>query len=254
MDYQALANRLGLIHGETELMDFAAFNETTLGRAMEQFNIGGQPMILTVAQRIFGDFDRINKFAAERLGSRFGGNDYVYWVKDKQESAIATFEECQEEIEKFWKHGKMVELATAKAREMADEANSKQQPLKELYGENVTQTGEFSWFSSFSQTGFGQPIGVKNPGQDFMKAVFALKTNEAGVAINDDQSVVYVVRMISDRKGLEKIGTDYVEKQYLPRKTIPRDVMTLSQQYAQEYHEEWIRELHEEMGLKLLGR
>jgi hypothetical protein len=253
-DYQALASRLGLIHGETEMLDFRALSETAIGRAIGPVNVGQQTMWASIAQRVFGDFDRSNKFVAERHSDFIGGNSYVYWIKDKQGAAVVSFEEVKDEVEKFWKRKRMIETALAKAQSLADEANTKKQPLAELFGENVSQTGQFSWHSTLSQTNFGQPVGVKNPGNDFMKAVFALKQDEVGTAVNADRSIVYVVRMMSERRGIESIGTDFVERQFLPKKTVPRDVLQLSMRYAQEYHMDWTQELFDEMGLKFLGR
>jgi hypothetical protein len=254
IDYQEIAKGLGLVAGETELMDYNAFSQTALGKSMFPINSGGQFNVVTIAQRIFGDYDRLNENYSERQVDFLTQNQYVFWLNEKQDAASVSFEECQEEVEKFWKQSRMVEEAVKKAQTIADEINNSKSSLKEKYSDKVTSTGEFAWFNTTGQPGYGQPLGVNNPGADFMKSVFALETKQTGVAVNADRSVVFVVQMISERKPFESLGIDYVENQYLPKKFIPGEIGMLMQQYAQEYNLDWNQEFQDEMGLKFLGR
>jgi hypothetical protein len=146
----------------------------------------------------------------------------------------------------------MLEEALKKTRGIAAEINNSNAKLKEKYGQTVTSTGEFSWFNTGGQVTLGQPQGVTNPGDDFMKSVFALSTNQCGVAVNADRTVVYVVQMMSERKELGKLGTEYVENQFLGKKSIPGEVEQVILRYAQGYNLDYNQELLDEMGLKFL--
>lgn len=87
-----------------------------------------------------------------------------------------------------------------------------------------------------------------------MEGVFKLAEKQAGIAVNADRSVVYVVQVKSPRKGIEALGTDFVENQYLPKKAIPREVDAIFDAYRQESQIEWNQEFMDEMNVRFTGR
>ena len=178
----------------------------------------------------------------------------MYWLKEKQDVTIPKFEECRAEVEKFWKSKRAIELAKAEAKKIVDSVNGQPKTLKELYGERVSPTGEFSWFSTFGNTLYGQPEGVVGAGQKFMESTFSLEKMQAGTAINEAQTIVYVVQMLSDRQSIATLGTEFVEKKFLPTKRIPAEISNLSSVYFQQINLDWNQELADEMGLKIYGR
>ncbi len=260
VNIKTLADNYNMIANETELVDYAQLVELPFG-AIDLPILGmgqnGQQQFrfVPLARNIFDRFDDLKTFDPQTTADmRSGGSKYVFWLKAKQDATVPKFEECQVELEKFWKSKRAIELAKAEAKKIADTVNGQQKTLKELYGERVSATGEFSWFSTFGNTLYGQPEGVDGAGQKFMEATFALGKMQAAAAVNESQSIVYVVQMLSERQSIATAGTEFVEKKYLPAKRIPADISSLSQVYFSQINLDWNQELVDEMGLKIYGR
>ena len=260
VNIKMLADSYNMIANETELVDYAQLVELPFGAIdLPVLGMGqnGQQefRFVPLARNIFDRFDDLKTFDPQTTADmRSGGSKYVYWLKDKRDATVPKFEECQTELEKFWKSKRAIELAKVEAEKIADTVNGQQKTLKELYGERVSPTGEFAWFSTFGNTLYGQPEGVDGAGQKFMEATFALAKMQSGAAVNESQSIVYVVQMLSDRQSIATVGTEFVEKKYLPAKRIPADISSLSQVYFNQVNLDWNQELVDEMGLKIYGR
>ena len=74
------------------------------------------------------------------------------------------------------------------------------------------------------------------------------------MARNERKDTVYVVQAITDSKGVEEVGTDYLQNQYFKYKKIPNEVRRVSQLYFQQLNLDWNEEFQEAMGLKFLDR
>jgi hypothetical protein len=163
-------------------------------------------------------------FSGETLvGSR---GQVLFWITaEKKEKRPEKLEEVREIVLKRWKEIEARVLAQKKADELATEVKTSDKPLAEVFSGrsdvSVVETEPFTW-KSFGGThpliayqrafpGLGEVCekGVSEgdsefdnkvivaPGMDFMHTVFSLQIGETGVAMNQPQTVAYVVRVTS---------------------------------------------------------
>jgi len=246
IDFKALAKEYKLIPVEIESVNEPELMETDFGKIFIRQSGSFVGMV------IFDRFEDLKEYDSQVVGDF--ENLYVFWLVEKNDSQIPKFDEVRDEVEKFWKSQRALDLATQEAEKIANEVNTTGKSLRELYPERTAATGEFSWYSSFGRLMLGQPLEVKNPGETFMETVFSLEKLKAGVAANETQDNVYVVQLLSDRKSVADIGTEYLDKQLFRLKTQTDDVRSLSQQYGFKIDREWLRELNDSMGFKFFGR
>jgi len=158
-----------------------------------------------------------------------------------------------DEVVDAWKQGKAFQLAKVEAEKLAKKikgAESMRESLDEETAGKVVDTNEFSWMTGGSvPMGYGQPTlstvdGVEFAGMDFMEAVFALEPGETGVAVNEPQTFVYVVRVVSETpdedERRENFLTSGVSFQTFHMAAMERDRVM----------EQWYRDLDEEMDVK----
>ena len=126
--------------------------------------------------------------------------------------------------------------------------------MSETYTEAV-DTGSFTWFTTLGDIRYSTPVGVDQPGQEFMKQVFSLDEMAAGVAANETQEVVYAIQVTKkDQKSVEELGSEYLDQQFFTFKRVPFDVSSLSNFYTQQVNFDWMDEFTEEMELEWVGR
>src|SRR5262249_31369599 len=91
--------------------------------------------------------------------------------------------------------------------------------------------------------------GVEQAGNDFMKAVFALKPEQAGVAANQPETVYYVVRIESEEPGLDKLREEFMADMSIPMAAQVYAVVGASENAGQ--GRAWMKELQDEFDYKL---
>jgi hypothetical protein len=128
-------------------------------------------------------------------------NRYLYWRIKHEEEEVPTFDEVRKQVLQAWKMQKARSLARDHAEKLAAEARSKSgQTLAAMFGpEKVRETGKFSWltFGSAANTDSPRPSevpGVEMPGYEFMSTVHHMELGEIGVAMNQPETVAYVIR------------------------------------------------------------
>jgi hypothetical protein len=138
----------------------------------------------------------------------------------------------REQVVKAWKRMESLPLAKKRADELADRVKRNDNNLAVTLGSEtvtgdprglaVTVSGESPEFSFYRDSSapnmfrqprgpsieLGNPIVVNNAGRKFMRVVFNdLAQGEVGVALNDDASVYYIVKVTSrrpaDREGFK---------------------------------------------------
>ena len=258
LDFQAIADKYNLVANETDLVDAIGLSEERIGRirvpvVVRLPNGQQQRQAPMVAELLFSRFADIKLFDPQTAIDFMTSDTFLYWLSEKVEARTPEFDACRPAVEKFWKSQKGFELALAEAQKIADEANRENKPLSELYPERASETGEFTWFSSFGGAGLGNPVGVSQPSEAFMEAAFSLDKLQAAAAPNLTKDTVYVIQKSSDRKTVEAIGDDYLDNQYFKFNGTSRDVQNVANAYGQEMRFEWDRELADEMGLKYIG-
>lgn len=132
------------------------------------------------------------------------GVRYLSWKTEDQPEFTPSFETVRAEVERVWRLAEARPLARSRAEELAREAGAADKPLKEVVadraGLEAVAIGPFSWLTRGtapfgSQPVLSQPDGVSMPGEEFMRAVFALEPGRCGVAFNEPQTVCYCIRL-----------------------------------------------------------
>lgn len=134
-------------------------------------------------------------------------NRYLFWKTEDEPAYVPEFSEIRSKVLHTWKLVQAREIAEKKAQKLAADAKHAGKPLKDVFAEQgmtVTETQPFSWVSRGSANAFGRgPLevseveGVERPGADFMREVFSLGVGDVGAAMNQPQTVAYVIRVTS---------------------------------------------------------
>jgi len=145
---------------------------------------------------------------------------WVYWRTAEQPAKELDFAEAKEQVIKYWKEQEALKLAQAEGAKLAEQA-AKEKDLKKVVkdAKAVVEPPAFSWMTTgaigeqFNQAAptISAVTGVEFAGQDFMQAVFDLKAGEAGTALNQPHSTVWVVRVVSEESDLAKDRARFIE-------------------------------------------
>ena len=259
IDFKALAEKHNLVLNETPLSDEFALSESQLGRVAVPLLVQGpngqqQRAVRSVSQILFDRFDDYKIYEPSPANDFLTGDSYLYWLSEKEDARSPELDECKEEIIKFWKSRKAIELAQAEAQKIVDKVKGEGKLLSDLYAERATSTGEFSWFNNFGRPAIGTPANVTDPGDEFMQTAFGLAKSEVGMSPNRSKDTIYVIQMVSERKTIDELGSDYLNNQFFRFKQVPGDVKAVSSYYGRELNYDWNQEFTDEMGLKFMGR
>lgn len=206
-----------------------------------------------VTNMIFGGYHDKELYQPSKVEDFAARSTYLYWLSEKIDQRIPDFKDAKPSVEKYWRQQQALELARADAESMSKTVNQSDKPMSETYTEAV-DTGSFTWFNSMGGIRYSTPVGVEQPGKEFMTEVFSLKEMEAGVAANEMQDIVYVIQVVKqDQKTVEQMGDDYLNQQFFTFKQVPFDVSSLSNFYSQEMNYDWMDEFAETMELKWVG-
>jgi hypothetical protein len=261
VDCKAIADKYNLEFRETGLLDELQLEETEIGKTRvfrQVMGPNGRPQAAfpPLAQIIFDGYHDTNEYDPKRENDMMAGATYLYWLSEKADSRIPNLEDVKDEIVEFWKKQKAFDKALDEARQIASTVNEKPgETLIGKYPEKAIQTGEFTWFNTTSnRPSISVPVGVTQPGEDFMKTVFGLDQYQAAATFNYDRDTVYVVQMMSAKASVAESGNDYLENRFFKFKTIPNDVRSVSQWYGQEINIDWNEEFTKSMDLEFLGQ
>lgn len=137
------------------------------------------------------------------------GNRYLVWKTDEKEAYVPELADVRDEVVQSWKMIQARDLAKKRAAALADEARKADKPLEEVFsgqaGLKVTATPAFSWLTrgvtggleSQAPTRLSEVEGVQDAGPDFMRETFNLGVGETGQAMNQPQTICYVIRVVS---------------------------------------------------------
>ncbi len=252
-DLEKVAADYGLVAHDTGLKDFQEMLSDQIGR-LQTVVSRPRPRLVNIAQRVFQSFVDIREYQAEPFDDNWGSkNRFLYWVSEKQESRVPSFDECQGKVIEFWQQRQGVEATMASAQKIQKEINdARTKTLRDQYGERVVDTGAFSWLTGFGEMKVSQPSGVPNCGDEFMETAFGLAKLEAGIALNEPKDKVFVVQLIEPGNTVTETSKDYIENQLGKFKTISREVISATQYYGGRLNGDWNEELNRELGLKFI--
>ena len=146
-------------------------------------------------------------------------------------------------------------LARAKAEQLAKQAGEAGKPLSEAFPDNaakVIKSNPFTWMtrgavpagtsegatiSTVSGKAGEESVTISGAGGDFMRAVFDLEPGHVGVAVNQPETFVYVVRAETEEPG------DDVRRDEFFKSGMTMDVLELVREDQGGIYSDWIRTL-----------
>lgn len=216
-DLEKVAQKQGLSEFDTGLLTEREFKDKYPDLADAHGDQGG-PSFAQIAYRSMGKFQNTTWQDVE-------GNRYLTWKVEEVDAYVPDFADVRSKVLRAWKMVKARDLALAKAKKLAEEANTAGKPLKELFadreGLTVLQTPSFSWLTrgtanvdNRAPLAISEVEGVEVPGADFMREVFSLSVGSAGEAMNEPQTVAYVVRVVSLEPSREVLRVGFLADPY----------------------------------------
>jgi hypothetical protein len=241
-DLEKLAADNGLTAGEIALVDEIGVREFELGR---QWNF---------YEAAFSEDLELHRPTQIPEPGSFGNVYFLFWKVDEQEAYVPELAEVENDVIDAWKRREALPIAKARAQELAAEVKESGTSIEEFAASNelemtATQTNEFTWMSAgFTPSGMRPPAlsyvdGVESPGNEFMEAVFAMNAGDVGVAVNQPQTHVYVVRLISETPSEEELS-----EQFLQTGT-SFDILQLASQDGQQQVRRWFEQREEQWDL-----
>jgi hypothetical protein len=134
---------------------------------------------------------------------------YLWWrTDDFKDAYVPEFADVKADVLHAWKMIEARKLALAEAKTYAEDANKRRSTLKEIFQNRANlapkEVGPFPWLT-LSSVPFGesmQPVtrltqvtGVEMAGDEFMRAVFDTEVGSTTVAMNQPQTIAYVVQV-----------------------------------------------------------
>jgi hypothetical protein len=213
----------------------------------------------TVQNRPFSQaaFDNLTTYLSS-VAIDLEGNQYLFWKTEGTEARVPEFSEVADEVERAWRMIQARELAIDEAKSIAERVRSSDKTLvasfiddKEVSAK-IIKAGPFSWltggsagFSGGAPPALSEIDGVQDIGNDFMRAVFDLEVGEIGVAVNNPQTVVYVVSVTSMAPSRNQLRETFVSDPAMAS----ADAGDLERQ---ELIADWRKKLYEDAGVKWL--
>ena len=195
LDFAALAKKYGLTSGQTKLVSDTEISPYDIANSIIE---NGTP---------FREYAYQTLVTLKPTRSADRTSRYLFWLADETEARIPKLDDpgVRAAVIEEWKMVQAREIARKAAEKLAAEARRAGKPLKTVLADfHVTKTDSFSWMTygsvpadaSMSPPKLSEVEGVDMPGEAFMRTVFGLKKGEIGVAMNQPQTVAYVVKVI----------------------------------------------------------
>jgi hypothetical protein len=219
-DFAKLAKEQQLSEHKTELLTALAFKEQHAALAdatPEQVNFSESPRkFLEIA---YQSLPKLQTAVVKDLA----GNRYLVWKTDELEAYVPELSDVRDEVVRSWKMIQARELAQKRADVLVDEAKTSDKPLKELFSKrDVVATPPFSWLTRGAagamdpqaRVTMSEVEGIQDAGPDFMREVFSLGVGEVGRAMNQPQTVCYVVRVVTLEPSREVLRSTFMVDAY----------------------------------------
>lgn len=215
-DFAALARRKGLMFRTTKLIS------AVLARSLPGLGesaVSGLGVQQTFVDLAFADPPLYQPETTQDVSR----NRYVFWLVAAEPARVPELNEIRAEVVRAWKLVQARALARQHAARLADEARTAKKTLAEFlkgWKHQVVQTDRFSWMTFGSAGGFAfamtpvlsQVKGVDSPGHEFMRTVFGLEVGQFGVAMNQPQTVAYIIRLTSLEPSREVQRAEFISE------------------------------------------
>ena len=207
IDFKAFAEKHKLNYQVTEEpLDYFELVEHPVGspQVLSQ-NAGRFPAY--VANFIFGNYHRLGPFQSEVVDEHRTLNKHIFFIEEKVEAKVPTFEEAREDIEAYWRYQKAVALAQSDLEQLASQLKQNNENLIDRVDDAPMLSGGFSWIDGRGNfPSVGQDFLNKlETGEEFMTTAFALPLNDYGVAV--DGSFKYMTLIQKTKEEERDVAT-----------------------------------------------
>lgn len=183
------------------------------------------------------------------------GNRYLSWKTDDVPAFVPEFSAVRADVERAWRIVAARPRAEAVAREitaaatggrtLADVAAGRDGPKLE-----AATVGPFTWLTRGSAAAgapvtVSQPDGLEMPGEDFMRAVFALEPGGTTTAFNEPRTVCYAIRLVAFTPPDDELRTAFLD----PNADRRRIDAVVERDQARAF-QAWLADLEQEAGLE----
>ena len=143
---------------------------------------------------------------------------YLYWKTKNQAPRVPPLDEIKKDVELALKLTRARKLARAEAESLAKQARESGKPLAELFKDRgAALTQSFSWFKTDTSGNFNQGAqrelsdvdNVVDPGMEFMQTVFSLDPGQIDVAMNNPETICYVINVLQIDPSRESLLADF---------------------------------------------
>jgi hypothetical protein len=252
VDYEKLATDRGFTAGKIDATDVIGIEDYELGKAYEMTFTSWPPQRVSFAQKAF--LDSSQPYRAERIKSAELDVEFLYWNVAEKQAYVPELKDIRDEVIDAWKRREAFVIAKAEAEKLAKEAAPDKalgESLSAHDGLNIIQPAPFSWMSTGSTPfgGAGAPTlsqvdGVEAAGNEFMRSVFSLKKGEVGVAVDQPQAMVYVVRIAAE------IPSDETLKEQFLASGVTPEVSQIAFVEIEDVWQDWYKDLEKEMKVE----
>jgi len=250
-DFIALAKEHRLVAAQTGLMSALQMRETDIGKSMTE---DGTSFIEAA-------FHKSALAFRPGLSQDNDGHSYLFWKTDDAPERVPEFDEpgVRQRVLDEWNLFHARTLATQEAERLAAEARKAGKPLAEAFAGRkdiqVLAPSPFTWLTFGNVPAWfrmrppqlSEVNGIPGVGTDFMRAVFALKPGEIGLATDRPKSTVYVVRLVEYAPSDSVLWDTFVADDYRGYAMVARyDQMEAGLRWREQIRGEagvqWLRE------------
>ena len=245
----------GFEAGEIPLVNIVDFNERNPETGEPKYEIStayelnAMAQQTTISQVLYGE-DKKENFEVNRISGSVIDTYYLFWVTKSEEEKVQELEDCRDQVVETIKLKSALEEARKAAESQASQLNGRS--LKEVFGDTktVVESGQFSWLTLGYLTNgrpqLSQIPGIQFAGNGFMRSVFDLKQGEAGVAINNPETIAYLVYIKSDESNPEGMRTTFFQN------GLTTDIATIAFLERSRQSGEWYQEYEDQLNVKWL--
>ncbi len=198
-DFVALAKEHRLTAAETGLLSALQVSGTDIGKSRVE---GGAEFIGVAFEKSVPSFRPGTSQDNE-------GRSYLFWEVNDTPERVPELDDAsvRQQVLNAWKLLQARDVATKEAERLAAEARSANKSLAGLFAARkdlqVLSPAPFTWLTfgnvpvwfRMRPPQYSEVTGIPGAGTDFMRAVFALKAGEVGLATDQPKSTVYVIRL-----------------------------------------------------------
>jgi hypothetical protein len=194
----------------------------------------------------------LRKFEVRSIRGYLLDTEFLFWKTDDQPERVPELSEVRDEVVRALKMRKAIELAKEDAKRAADElAKSGQRPSDAYRNDpnrRVIKADSVAWMTSSNLPEMPpSPTripGVTYAGPDFMRAVFRLDANQAGMAVDNPQDTAYAVFVTKVDTSMDQLRTQFASV------GPTNDTVNMSMDEGRDALNRWFRQREKELELR----